>query len=225
MALHPTRVISKLTFNYKGGLKVYEHIIWDFDGTLFDSYPVMGGAFQKVLKEEGIEEALEEIIKHMKVSMSCALEHYKIKYHINEEFIEKYKLRRKEMEKDLCRPYSEITEICRHIHTSGRFNYLYTHRGESAVEFLKQYGLYDYFSDFVTSEHGFERKPSPDAINHLINKHHMAHEHTIMIGDRDLDILSGKNAGIHTCFFSESGEPSNIADFTINNLEQLYSII
>jgi FMN phosphatase YigB (HAD superfamily) len=53
----------------------------------------------------------------------------------------------------------------------------------------------------------------------------MARDEAIMIGDRELDVLSARNAGIHGCFFSESGEKSNIADFSINDFRQLYSII
>jgi hypothetical protein len=83
--------------------------------------------------------------------------------------------------------------FCKHIYTSGKHNYLYTHRGESSISFLKSYGLYDYFSDFVTLQSRFARKPSPDAINYLINKHDMTQNESIMIGDRDLDILSVKN--------------------------------
>ena len=129
------------------------------------------------------------------------------------------------MEFSLCKPYKGIEEICKYIHTSGKKNYLYTHRGESSITFLKNYDLYDYFSDFITSEHGFERKPSPNAINHIVDKYNIIHNEAIMIGDRDLDILSAKNAGISGCFFTAGNEKSSIADFTINDLEQLYSII
>lgn len=129
------------------------------------------------------------------------------------------------MEVNLSKPYTGIKEICRYIHTSGKNNYLYTHRGESAIILLKKYGLYDYFTDFITSQHGFERKPSPNAINYLVDKYNIVHNEAIMIGDRDLDILSAKNAGIHACYFTDNGGKSNIADYTINNLQQLYSII
>ena len=204
---------------------MYKHIIWYFDGTLFDTYPVMGSIFKSMLEEEGIEESLDEILKYMKVSMSYALNYYEKKYHINNTFIEKYQKQRKDMEFSLCKPYKGIEEICKYIHTSGKKNYLYTHRGESSITFLKNYDLYDYFSDFITSEHGFERKPSPNAINHIIDKYNIIHNEAIMIGDRDLDILSAKNAGISGCFFTDGNEKSSIADFTINDLEQLYSII
>ncbi len=90
---------------------------------------------------------------------------------------------------------------------------------------IKILGLFDYFTDFITSQHGFERKPSPNAINYLVDMYGMSHNEAIMIGDRDLDILSAKNAGIHACFFSDDSGKSNIADFTISNFRQLHSII
>jgi HAD superfamily hydrolase (TIGR01549 family) len=207
------------------GLELYKHIIWDFDGTLFDTYPVMGSIFKDVLEEEGIVESLDEILKHMKVSMSCALQYYEKKYHINDTFVDKYNKQRKDMEVNLSKPFTGIEEICRYIHNSGKNNYLYTHRGESAIILLKNYGLYDYFTDFITSQHGFERKPSPNAINYLVDKYNIIHNEAIMIGDRDLDILAAKNAGIHACYFTDSSEKSNIADFTIDSFQQLYSII
>ena len=204
---------------------MYKHIIWDFDGTLFDTYPVMGSIFKNLLEEEGIVESLDEILKHMKVSMSYALQHYEKKYHIRNTFIDKYNTIRIDWEINLSKPYTGIEEICRCIHNSGKSNYLYTHRGESAIILLKNYNLYDYFTDFITSQHGFERKPSPKAINYLVDKYNIIHDEAIMIGDRDLDILSAKNAGIHACYFNDSSEKSNIADFTINSFQQLYSII
>lgn len=204
---------------------MYKHIIWDFDGTLFDSYPAMAGAFKALLKEQEINEPLEEILKYMKVSMGDAIKNYEEKYNIDNMFLEKYKIIRAELENDICKPYAGIEELCKFICESGRNNYLYTHRGKSAITFLKKYNLYEYFSDFITSENRFERKPSPKAINYLVDKNNMIKEEAIMLGDRELDILSAKNAGIHSCFFSETNVKSDIADYSIYNFEQLYSII
>ncbi|MEK5389725.1 HAD-IA family hydrolase [Margalitia sp. FSL K6-0131] len=204
---------------------MYKHIIWDFDGTLFDTYPVMAKIFKEVLKEQKIEEPIEEIIKQMKVSASSALIYYEKKYQIDKEFIAKYQKRKNEAELELSKPFDAIEEICKYIHSTNRNNYLLTHRGESSIELLKKYGLYGYFSDFITSKQGFERKPSPDAINYLINKYNIIHSEAIMIGDRDLDLLSGKNAGISACYFTEGNEKNNNADYIINNFQQLYSIV
>ncbi|MDF2942939.1 MAG: putative phosphatase [Herbinix sp.] len=204
---------------------MYKHIIWDFDGTLFDTYPVMGQIFKETLEEEGITEALDEIIKHMKISMGTALRHYENAYRISNSFIENYNKKRLSMEFSLCKPFDGIEDICKYIHAIGGRNYLYTHRGESAITFLKDYNLYDYFSDFITSKQNFERKPSPDAILYLLTEHIINPNEAIMIGDRDLDILSAKNAGIHACFFTDGSNACENSDYTINNFQQLYSII
>ena len=204
---------------------MYKHIIWDFDGTLFDTYPVMAGTFKETLEKDGIEEPLEEIMKQMKVSVTHAFNHYGEKYGIGQEFISAYNSRRKEVEFDLSKPFEGMMELCKYIHETGRRNYLYTHRGESSVKMLEDFGMTGYFSDFITSEHGFQRKPSPDAIQHLIRTHGIEHSEAIMIGDRNLDLQSGKNAGISSCYFTDELVENPHADYVVTSVEELYKII
>lgn len=209
----------------RGGINLYKHIIWDFDGTLFDTYPVMAGTFKETLVSHGIEEPVEEIMKHMKVSMTTALNHYEKKYGVGKEFVAAYDSRRKEVEFDLSKPFEGIVELCKYVHETDRRNYLYTHRGGSSIKMLENYGLAGYFTDFITSDHGFERKPSPDAIQHLIHTHRIDHSDAIMIGDRDLDLLSGKNAGISSCLFTDKRIENPHADYVVTSVEELYKII
>ena len=61
------------------------------------------------------------------------------------------------------------------------------------------------FTDFVTSQHNFPNKPAPDALNYLCNKHGLKKEDCIMIGDRDIDLDSGKNAGMACALFDPEG--------------------
>ncbi|MDF1510349.1 HAD-IA family hydrolase [Robertmurraya sp. DFI.2.37] len=204
---------------------MYKHIIWDFDGTLFDTYPVMANIFNEVLKEHDMEEPLGEIVKQMKISVLSAFKYYEKKYHIDRDFVTIYQKRKKEAELALSRPFDGIEEICKYIHETGRKNYLFTHRGESSIKLLKKYHLDQYFSDFITSKQGFERKPSPDAIHYLLAKYNMLHSESMMIGDRDIDLLSARNAGISACYFTESNHESDFADYTINRFQQLYSIL
>ncbi len=204
---------------------MYKHIVWDFDGTLFDSYPVMALAFQKALEEEGITENLDEIMRHMKVTMQNAIEIYKEKYQLKDSFFARSNKIYMEMGVEQYKPYPGIEGICKEICKAGKFNYLYTHRGESALHILKFYKLYDTFKDYILSTHGFERKPSPQALNHLIEKYQINRNEAIMIGDRDLDIIAGRNAGISSCYFDNTGKVSEIADYNISEFKQLYDII
>lgn len=203
---------------------MYKHIIWDFDGTLFDTYPVMAGVLKDMLEEIGIHEPQEAILGNMKVSITYAMQVYSEKHHITASFLQDVKKRSREAELKQCKPYQGIEEVCRSISSSGRHNYLYTHRGETALHFLKKYGLYDYFTDFITSQQGFPRKPNPEALQYLIGKYDMKREEALMIGDRELDMKAAVNAGIHTCFFKET-EFSVSADHTIVSFDELYHIL
>lgn len=69
-----------------------KHIIWDFDGTLFDTYPGMVYAFKKALEDSGIEAEAEEIHEKMKVSVSNAISYYKELGTVKEDFIDKFTL-------------------------------------------------------------------------------------------------------------------------------------
>ncbi len=203
----------------------YNHIIWDFDGTLFDSYPVMASAFSEALNQIGISKTAEAVIPHMKISMGHITQHIKETYNLGDSFFTNYKSLRKQAEIENLQPFDGVIELCCNIYKNGGKNYLFTHRGESSRYFLDKFRLTPYFADLITSTQKFPRKPSPDAIMFLMDKHGFEPSDAIMIGDRDLDILSGKNAGIHTCHFTEGGRPSGIAEININNFDDLYQVL
>ena len=63
------------------------NLIWDFDGTLFDTYPVSGGNFQRCIeKAYGVNEDVDEIMAKMKNSFDTAMEFYANKYGFGQDF-------------------------------------------------------------------------------------------------------------------------------------------
>lgn len=203
----------------------FNHIIWDFDGTLFNSYPVMAGAFIDALSKRGIAEPVNTILSFMKISMGDAVNHYKEKYQLGDDFFEHYDVLRKNAEIENTKPFDGVAELCDMIYKRGGKNYLLTHRGESAIYFLEKYGMNENFAEAITSKQNFPRKPSPEAIIYLMEKYGFQRDEAIMIGDRDIDILSAKNAGIHTCYLMNENVQSDIAEININCLSELYRII
>ncbi|MCL1787592.1 MAG: HAD-IA family hydrolase [Defluviitaleaceae bacterium] len=201
----------------------YHHIIWDFDGTLFNSYPAMAMAFRDTLKTLGIDEPVDTIVSYMTISMSDAVAHYKAKYHLPDDFIANYK-HRYSLSK-MGTPYDGAADICRAVCKHGGKNYLLTHRGESTLPLMKTHHMLDSFTEIITARSPFPRKPSPQAILYLMEKYDFSPSDAIMIGDRDLDILSGKNAGIAGCFIASHHKASAHADFSVNNLSELYGVL
>lgn len=197
-----------------------KNYIWDFDGMLFDSYPHITTSFEKMMAEEGIEIDYNETKRMFEISFGEVFDYY----NTTEE--QKNRFRSYEHDFDfepVAKPFPNTVETLKKICLSGCRNYLYTHRGETAFYYLKKYGIYDLFSDFVTSEDGFPAKPAPDAVLHLVNKHNLNKEETVMIGDREIDVMSGINAGVKGCRYTLEAKETN-ADYVIDDIIKILDI-
>ena len=205
---------------------MYKHIIWDFDGTLFDAYPVMVKAMIHTLDKNGITENESNVFKLMKVSYPYLLNYLKDKYSITEEFIAEFKLNCDKLEDKYLEPFDRAQDICEKITQNGKYNHLFTHRDKSAIKYLEKYDMYHFFSEIIIKESGFPRKPSPEGIEYIIEKYTINRQEAIIIGDRALDLESGKNAEISSCYFNiidNTTLPS--ADYMIVKLSELNKII
>ncbi len=176
--------------------------IWDFDGMLFDTYPHTTSALCEYFRRHGKEIDPEEAFSQLKISIRKAFAHFGMTEEGEREFYE--------IEDDLDFlphgvPYEGVPEMLRFIVENGGRNYLFTHRDKVAIQYLDKYGLTSLFTDFVTREMDFPFKPAPDGINYLLTKHSLKKESCIMLGDREIDCLSGLNAGISALLFDEFG--------------------
>jgi phosphoglycolate phosphatase-like HAD superfamily hydrolase len=114
-----------------------------------------------------------------------------------------------------------VGEICAWIHQHDGLNVIVTHRRvQSTQELLDFHELSSCFDDILSSEQGYPRKPDPTMIFATLEKHNLLPEETFFIGDCDLDIQSGRAAGIHTCLFGILELPTPV-DIMINNYDQL----
>lgn len=205
---------------------MYTDIIWDFDGTLFNSYNSITRSFQLALQEINITEDFEEINMRMKESVSNTVRYYKKIFGFDDSVILSFANYYEKVDKLSVDLFPYAIEICQKIYKSNKRNYLYTHRDDSALEYLKIHKMDKLFVEMITENNGFLRKPNPEAIFYLIDKHKICKEKVIMIGDRDIDCLAAKNAGINSCLFSpDSYGYSNNANYTIRSLEELNEIL
>lgn len=206
----------------------FKHIVWDFDGTLFDTYPHIARAFQTMLKKEYlVQENVFEIETQMRISMQNAYDYYKEKFEIDDVFIKKFNEYRTLQENANALPYNSVHQLCMSVYQQGRFNYLHTHRDKTVHSMMQRHGFIELFTEIVTEENGFPRKPSPDGLNYLIEKYKMDRSEVLSVGDRKIDLDAAKAAGVKFCLFKENakqvseGEP----DFTVQNFGDLHYII
>ena len=92
---------------------------------------------------------------------------------------------------------------------AGIQQFVYTHKGKNAFTILRDLGLESYFTEILTSQSGFARKPSPEAATYLLDKYQLDPEKTYYIGDRTLDVEFAQNSGIRSINFLESSYGGN----------------
>lgn len=202
-------------------------LMWDFDGTLFDTYPWMTKCFKSALQDMGISETEGEVFRNIKISVKEAVEHYAKKYNLDAGALaERYMHYEEEMDDETILPYPHALEVCSEVVKWGGRNFLITHRDTSSLRLLKQYKLFELFSGAVTSENGLKRKPDPEIFLYAVDKYNINKDEALAIGDRELDILAAHNAGIRACLFENAPiSLSRKPEYTIKSLDELIQII
>ncbi len=184
----------------------YRHWFWDFDGTLFNTYPRICRAFQKSLADAGIFEDCASIMPFLKNSLRTAAEHYSGSDSLlTEALLEGYHLHSEEEDLSTMCSYPGARDFLCTITRQGGKNYLYTHRGESVFKAIKNEDLEWLFSDMVTSLDGFPAKPAPDALLYLMRKHSLNASECVMVGDRQIDVSAGLNARMNAIYMDPDG--------------------
>ena len=82
--------------------------------------------------------------------------------------------------------------------------FIYTHKGNNAFTILRDLGLEPYFTEILTSQSGFARKPNPEVATYLLDKYQLNPEKTYYIGDRTLDVEFAQNSKIQSINFLDS---------------------
>ncbi|EOO38683.1 HAD family hydrolase [Bacillus mycoides] len=184
------------------------NILWDFDGTLFNTYPAYTMMLSEIL---GDAVDKQEIYKNLKISYSHAIQYY----NISNEQEEQIKVLKKQFTPKDMKPFEGVEEILKFAHK----NVIMTHKHRTGVmEILKYYGWDKYFVDMVTIDDGFPRKPNSLAYDHLHKKHNI----DLAIGDRELDLLPAKELGISTCIFQDK---CDVADYSLSHYSEFFKVV
>ena len=178
----------------------YRHYIWDFDGTLFDSYPHICYAFCRMMAEDGHPVDAAEADRMLRRSF----DHARLHFQMSDDLYRAFKVHQREDFDPPILPYPDCAQVLKALCDGGADHYIYTHRDhKSLCYYLEKHGFSHYFSGMITADDGFASKPAPDALLALMERYGLRREDCIMVGDREIDIGSGKAAGIAGCLFDE----------------------
>lgn len=202
------------------------HLIWDFDGTLFDTYPLMAASLQQAMREEGHKVELSDIRARMAVTLGYALKCYEEMYGITDATVARYKELMQNAGTDAAAPFAGVADICRWVCERGGRNHLCTHRGMGAKNYMDAWGLSQYFDVYVTADDGLARKPAPDMVQRVLDRTGLAAENFVMMGDRELDILAAHGAGVKGCLFTNGKEDVETeAEYSIKEFGEFFRMM
>ncbi len=184
--------------------------IWDLDGTLLDSYEAILSGIEETFCQFSIlydKEKVRDFI--LKYSVQDLLE----------QVAEERNLDAKELNQVRSQSLAEknaqvvlmlgAREVLAWADEAGILQFVYTHKGDNAFTILRDLGLESYFTEILTSQSGFSRKPSPEVATYLLDKYELNPRTTYYIGDRTLDVEFAQNSGIQSINFLESSYEGN----------------
>ncbi len=204
------------------------HIIWDFDGTLFDTYRAITKAFQQTLYDNyNVVKDASDIYELCKIDTKhCAAvlaKEYKIDEHA---ILSSARHNYDRMTHSEQTPFPSVRNICKTLQNNQGTNFIITHRDrKSLTTHLKKHHFDLLFTEIVTRDDPFPEKPSPESFSYLIKKHQLNRRHTVGIGDRDIDILAANAAGITSIFFCGDLKTSPHANLNISHFTQLLKYV
>ena len=179
--------------------------IWDLDGTLLDSYEAILSGIEETFGQFAIpydKEQVREFI--LKFSVQDLLVRVAEDRNLDAEVLNQVRAQ------SLAEKNAQVVlmpgarEVLNWTNQVGIQQFVYTHKGDNALTILRDLGLESYFTEILTSQSGFARKPSPEAANYLLGKYQLDPEKTYYIGDRTLDVEFAQNSGIQSINFLES---------------------
>ena len=199
--------------------------IWDLDGTLLDSY-------------DAILAGLEETYASYQLPFDRAsIKDYILKYSVQDLLVvvaEEHQLDVTDLNQRRAESLAEknaqvvLMEGARDILSwakdAGIQQFVYTHKGENALVILRDLGLESFFTEILTSQSGFARKPNPEATRYLMKKYGLEPENTYYIGDRSLDIDFARNSQIQSINFLTSDYEGNHQMKTLRDIPSVLSL-
>jgi len=209
-----------------------KHICFDLDGTLVDSRDTILKSTKAALDRLEINYIIDEDIftnmigKHF-VDIFNELKIENVDF---EEFISIYKSYYFKFI-DSSYLYEGVEEALEFLSKKLIKVSLLTTKGqEQAEKIIDHFKLRSSFDYLMGRRDELDHKPSPEPLLYICRELEVNPSETIMVGDTELDIQCGKNAGSKTCATLYGYRTKNLLeiekpDYIISNLDELRNIL
>ncbi|HSD64994.1 MAG TPA: HAD family hydrolase [Ignavibacteriaceae bacterium] len=209
-----------------------KHVCFDLDGTLIDSYQTIYNTTIKTLHHLKIEEPLteSEFQKRIGHHFIHIFNDLAIPVPDIEEFIDIYKSYYFDFI-DSSVLYPGIPEVLNELkHNEIKISLLTTKGQDQADKIIDHFDLRKFFNYVMGRRPDMEIKPSPQSLHFICNELMIEEYRTIIVGDTEIDIHCGKNAGAYSCavtygYRSEEFLKAENPDFILHDINGILKII
>ena len=205
-----------------------KHICFDLDGTLVDSKTTILKSTIAALEELNIEASIPEdnFTKMIGMHFIDIFNEFKIDVPDFNKFISIYKsLYFNFIDESI--PFPGAAEVLKHFNEKGlKTSLLTTKAQDQADKIIDHFGFRKDLSYVMGRRNGVAHKPSAEPLLIICDELKIPPSETLMVGDTELDINCGKNAGALSCgvtygYRTEENLKEFNPDFLINDIREI----
>lgn len=175
----------------------FKTVLFDLDGTLINTIPLIRLTFEKVFADFGIPWANGEVLKTIGLPLREVAEQYapgRV-----EEFLEQYAAFQSTKHKEYTKLYPGTLETLKLIKMKGfRTGVVTSKRKVPAQTGMALTGIDSYIEIAISVEDVSKPKPNSEPVLKALELLNMQPEDALYVGDSWYDVLAGKQAGVTT---------------------------
>ncbi|GAB5526980.1 MAG: HAD family hydrolase [Roseivirga sp.] len=211
----------------------YKTLILDFDGTIADTrksiletIKFVAGSFRIKVIDEALAESLIGLPLKTTFEQVLSLDEKSI-----EEATLLYRKHYNAIAIDTISLFPDVKDTLSDLHQKGAHLTIASSKGrESLVRILEKHKIRDLFTFVGGEEDAKNKKPAPDIVNLIVERHHYQPNECLVVGDTVFDIEMGQRAGVDTCGVSYGNNSREALtkqnpDYIIDSFGELSEIV
>lgn len=210
-----------------------KHICFDLDGTLIKSDRTIYKATLKTLELLDIKGELSEdkFMKMIGIHFNDIFRNFNIDVPDFQKFIGIYKMLYFNFI-DESKIYPSVEETLSFLSNGKglKISLLTTKGQDQAEKIINHFEFSKYFDFIMGRREGIAHKPSAEPMLFICDELKLDAKNTMIVGDTEMDVLCGKNAGTITCgvtygYRTEENLRENNPDYLVNDFGELKKLI
>jgi pyrophosphatase PpaX len=191
-------------------------VVFDFDGTLVDSYPLIERAFAEVMHRHHLDEAAREMFRQSR-GLPLPEQMKLVSPELWEELVDTY--REVDGHHGQAQVFRGVPSMVQRLTRAGiRLGVVSCKRHMLVEAELEATGLKPYFETVIGFEDVSPSKPAPDPLLRAIEQLTLTRQTTLYVGDSMVDLETGRAARVRTVLAAWGLSPDLRAGFRDHHL-------